>query len=46
MAIAELFPNVGRRDARATDREGWMAGTLAADLASLSVQPELFNEVA
>lgn len=45
-AIAGLFPNVGRRGAHATNREGWMAGTLAADLASLSVQPELFNEVA
>lgn len=45
-AIAELFPHVGRRGAHATNPEGWMAGTLAADLASLSVQPELFNEVA
>jgi hypothetical protein len=45
-AIAELFPNLGHRGSRATDREGWLAGTLAADLASLSVQPELFNEVA
>jgi hypothetical protein len=45
-AIADLFPNVGRRDAHATNREGWMAGTVAADLASFSVQPELFNEVA
>jgi hypothetical protein len=45
-AIAELFPNLGQRGSRATDREGWLAGTLAADLASLSVQPELFNEVA
>jgi hypothetical protein len=45
-AIAELFPNLGHRGTRATDREGWLAGTLAADLASLSVQPELFNEVA
>ncbi len=45
-AIAELFPNLGQRGSRATDREGWMAGALAADLASLSVQPELFNEVA
>lgn len=45
-AIAELFPNLGHRGSRATDREGWMAGMLAADLASLSSQPELFNEVA
>ena len=45
-AIAELFPNLGQRGSRATDREGWLAGTLAADLASLSVQPELFNQVA
>jgi hypothetical protein len=45
-AIAELFPNLGHRGSRATDREGWLAGTLAADLVSLSVQPELFNEVA
>lgn len=45
-AIAELFPNLGHRGARATDREGWLAGTLAADLASLSAQPQLFNEVA
>jgi len=45
-AIAELFPDLDHRGSRATDREGWVAGTLAADLASLSVQPELFNEVA
>lgn len=45
-AITELFPDLGHRGSRATDREGWLAGTLAADLASLSVQPELFNEVA
>ena len=45
-AITELFPNLGHRGSHATNREGWVAGTLAADLASLSVQPELFDEVA
>lgn len=45
-AIAELFPDLSQRGAQATNREGWVAGTLAADLASLSLQPELFNEVA
>lgn len=44
--IAELFPTLGSRNTHANNREGWLAGTLAADLASLSVQPELFNEVA
>ncbi len=45
-AIAELFPKLGHRGAHATNPEGWMAGTLAADLASLSLQPEHFNQVA
>ncbi len=45
-AITEMFPNLGHRGSHATNREGWVAGTLAADLASLSVQPELFDEVA
>lgn len=44
--IGELFPSLGQRGSRATDREGWLAGTLAADLASLSAKPELFDEVA
>lgn len=45
-AIAELFPGLAWRGSQAADREGWMAGTLAADLASFGVQPELFEEVA
>lgn len=45
-AIAELFPDLVRRGSQATDREGWLVGTLAADLASLGFQPELFGEVA
>ncbi len=45
-AIAEMFPRLDHRGSHVTNREGWVAGTLAADLASLSVQPELFNEVA
>ncbi len=44
--IAELFPELEHRGSQANDREGWAAGTLAADLSSLSVQPELFDAVA
>ncbi len=39
--VDEIFPTlVGRRTA-ATDYEGWVAGTAAADLANLTYQPEL-----
>jgi hypothetical protein len=41
--IAELFPELEHRGSQANDREGRAAGTLAADLSSLSVQPELFE---
>lgn len=44
--VDELFPDLELRGARATHAEGWAAGTLAADLSSLTVQPELFDAVA
>lgn len=44
--VRGLFPTlVGQRTA-ANDYEGWMAGTVAADLATLSYQPELADSMA
>ncbi|MGH9093190.1 MAG: DUF2786 domain-containing protein, partial [Acidimicrobiales bacterium] len=44
--IHELFPEMDHRGSHASDAEGWAAGTLAAELSSLTVQPELFDAVA
>lgn len=44
--IDELFPELEHRGSQATDAEGWAAGTLAADLSTLSAQAELFDAVA
>lgn len=44
--VDEIFPTlVGHRTA-ATDYEGWVAGTAAADLANLTYQPELSTMLA
>ncbi|MGH9102847.1 MAG: DUF2786 domain-containing protein [Acidimicrobiales bacterium] len=40
-AIGTLFPNLRRRRLAAADHEGWIAGTAAAELASLRIDPEL-----
>jgi hypothetical protein len=40
-AIAAMFPELVQRRTAASDREGWIAGTVAADLASLSFQQEI-----
>jgi hypothetical protein len=40
-AIEAIFPELLTRRTAASDHEGWVAGTVAADLASLVVQPEI-----
>lgn len=40
-AIATMFPSLVSKRTAATDREGWIAGTAAADLASLATEREL-----
>ncbi|MGH9099855.1 MAG: DUF2786 domain-containing protein [Acidimicrobiales bacterium] len=44
--IDELFPDTVKRGSSVTDHEGWVAGTVAADMARLFVHPELAGEIA
>jgi hypothetical protein len=44
--VAELFPTTVSHRSSANDYEGWVAGTAAADLATLTYQPELADALA